>query len=64
MDADQVDDVKIVASANTIAMINAAAEELSALIDQIRRGWPETAAEVATKDTVWLSHGRDAKPSW
>ena len=51
VDADQMDDLKMVASANTIAMINAAAkedDEYSALIDQIRRGWPETAAEVAT----------------
>jgi len=45
-----MDDLKMVASANTIAMINAAAEdndEHSSLIDQIRRSWQETAAEVA-----------------
>ena len=41
-------ELKMVASANTIAAINAAAQDDAGLIDQIRRGWPETAAEVAT----------------
>ena len=50
VDADQMAELEMIASANTIAMINTAAEEdgeYMGLIDQIRRGWPETAAEVA-----------------
>jgi len=45
---DQMAELKMVASANTIAAINAAAQEDAGLIDQIRRGWLETAAGVAT----------------
>ena len=51
VDEDQMAELKMVASANTIAAINAAAQdddEYAGLIDQIRRGWPETAAGVAT----------------
>ncbi len=50
VDADQMTELRMIASADTIKVLNNAARddiEYAGLIEQIQRGWPETAAEVA-----------------
>ena len=51
VDADQMSELKLIASAGTIDAINRAAAEdgeYDGLINQIRQGWPDAAADVPT----------------
>ena len=51
VDADQMSELKLIASTGTIELINKAAGddgEYTGLINQIRQGWPDNAADVPT----------------
>jgi len=51
VDADQLSELRMVASAATVEFINRAArddDEYASLIQQIKRGWPDSPADVAT----------------
>jgi len=51
VDADQLSELRMVASAATVELINRAArdeDEYAGLIQQIKRGWPDSPADVAT----------------